>query len=332
MTITRTPLCTISYCPAPSDPDWHACVHCGSTTIEHHHVEGRGKKRTMDKRKVVALCVPIHKAISLNEYGDAILDLDGSKLYRIWNLKNETIHEGVHSWMQSDPVLSAAAEASDPVQKFSAAAPSAGEEGGPAELAVKTPTPPALDTLDDDWADMSDEQLQALYEAAEQRQGISFLVKCKAVWTFKEKHDWGDAWPEHAYELFQASRRTLYAYANIWAICVTSDTVVVEKIGKLTDSKSLMQSIGRRSLEDGKVAMEAAVAHYAEFGEAPTVAALVQRLGVESGERVSVQRWTAPEIAQERLAWHAAHSEEHSDMDCGPCGWVSDLLVFMEGR
>jgi hypothetical protein len=168
-----------------------------------------------------------------------------------------------------------------------------------------------------------------LYESAEKRQGLSFLVKCKAVWTFKERHE---VWNESAYERFGASRRTLYAYANIWAICVTSDTHVVEQIGKLTDSKSLMQSIGRRSLDDGKVAMEAAVAHYGVYGEAPTVAALAQRLGVESGERVSVQRWSAPEIAAERLAWHGAHPEEHTGLDCGPCGCANDLLVFMEGR
>ncbi len=102
VTVTRTPLCSVRYCPAPSDPDWHACVHCGSIAIEHHHVEGRSKTRTLDKTKVVPLCVPIHKKISLNKYGDAILDLDGSKLYRIWNLKNETIHEGVHAWMQEE--------------------------------------------------------------------------------------------------------------------------------------------------------------------------------------------------------------------------------------
>lgn len=100
MTVTRTPLCAAKYCPAPSDPDWHHCLVTGSNVIEHHHVEGRGKTRTMDKKKVVPLAPQIHKNISLNEYGDAILDLDGSKTYRIWNLKNETIHEGVHWWMQ----------------------------------------------------------------------------------------------------------------------------------------------------------------------------------------------------------------------------------------
>jgi hypothetical protein len=141
---------------------------------------------------------------------------------------------------------------------------------------------------------MSDEQLQALYEAAEQRQGMSFLVKCKAVWTFKERHE---VWNEAAYERFGASRRTLYAYANIWAICVTSDTHVIEQIGKLTDSKSLMQSIGRRSLEDGAAAMEAAVAHYAVYGEAPTVAALGHRLGVEQGEER--ERHACPGCGQE---------------------------------
>ncbi|KKK65645.1 hypothetical protein LCGC14_2972090, partial [marine sediment metagenome] len=43
--VVRIPLCRVSYCPAPNDPDWHACLVTGATAIEHHHVEGRGKKR-----------------------------------------------------------------------------------------------------------------------------------------------------------------------------------------------------------------------------------------------------------------------------------------------
>jgi hypothetical protein len=346
--VTRTPLCTVKYCPAPRDPDWHHCLVTGSNVIEHHHVEGRGI-RTLDKKKVVPLAVPIHNKISLNEYGDAILDLDGSKLYRIWDLKNETIYEGVHAWMQ--PVLSAAAEGGvgesilgghqkkraqvdkASVASSSAAAPSAGQSkeesdgetrgvlnaegashrdrGAPNQRRKHQDTAAAdgvtdegrpslhraedgqagpltheqrVATLAEDWKTLSDDELQDLYETAEKKQGLSFLVKCKAVHSFKEKHDWGDAWTEHAYQRFGASRRTLYAYANIWAICVTSDTFI-ERVAPLTDSKSLMQAIGRRSLEDGVVAMEAAVAHYAEFGEAPTVAALAHTLGVEAKER-----------------------------------------------
>ena len=140
--ITREPLCSVRYCPAPSDYDFHACVHCGSTTIEHHHVEGRGKTRTMDKKKVVPLCVPVHKKISLNEYSDAILDLDGSKLYRIFDLHNETIYEGVHSWMQ-DPVLSDGAEGGD----APTLGPQVGRRSLPAGTSAPSPSAGAEETL-----------------------------------------------------------------------------------------------------------------------------------------------------------------------------------------
>ena len=199
-------------------------------------------------------------------------------------------------------VLSAAAEAdirTDAPPSVSVTAPSTKEEsderipggvsirsdmGGSGEFGSLGSDSHPLNPLDEDWRNLPDDQLQALYESAEKRQGLSFLVKCKAVHTFKEKHDWGDAWTEHAYERFGASRRTLYAYANIWAICVTSDTFAPERMAPLTDSRSLMQAIGRRSLADGVVAMEAAVAHYAEYAEPPTVAALAQKLGEEAGE------------------------------------------------
>lgn len=106
--VEREPMCGVAYCPAPTDPDWHQCLVDGSIGIEHHHVEGRGKKRTLDPTKVVPLSVAVHKRISLNEWGDGILTLhDGSKLYRIWDLHNETIHESKPWWMQPRPESSA---------------------------------------------------------------------------------------------------------------------------------------------------------------------------------------------------------------------------------
>ena len=49
-------------------------------------------------------------------------------------------------------------------------------------------------------------------------------------------------------------------------------------------------------------------------------------------EQKPPKHYTPEEIAVERLAWHSEYPEEHSDSDCGPCSYVADLMVFMEGR
>lgn len=66
MSVTRTPLCTVSYCPEPRNPDWHRCIVCESPYIEHHHAHGRGgmggsKRLRNDKSGVVAVCHRHHE-------------------------------------------------------------------------------------------------------------------------------------------------------------------------------------------------------------------------------------------------------------------------------
>jgi hypothetical protein len=132
---------------------------------------------------------------------------------------------------------------------------------------------------------LSDEELALLYADADRWQRQGFLYKCAIIYTYRERHvqHWGQSWIEQAYELFEGapSRRTLEAYANIWQICTVSDVNLTEQIGPLTDSRSLMQFIGRKKPEMGRVALEAAVAYVAEYGEPPTVAALTHKLGEE---------------------------------------------------
>ena len=134
--------------------------------------------------------------------------------------------------------------------------------------------------VSDDWSGLSDDDLQAKYEAAEAMQGVAFLLRCKAVHQYRENHvqAWGGSWTEQAIERFNISRRYCEAFTNIWEICVNRDAYF-ELVTPLTDSRSLMQFIGRKRPEDGAVAMEAAVAHYAEYNEPPTVAKLTHELG-----------------------------------------------------
>ena len=142
---------------------------------------------------------------------------------------------------------------------------------------------------------MSDEELATLYADADRRQRDGFLDKCAAVYTYRERHiqAWGESWTEQASKLFEGnpSRRTLYAYANLWGaaeqISASNCTYIAENIGPLTDSRSLMQFIGQKSSEQAVVALEAAVSYVAEYGEAPSKAALAHKLGEEEEPRAA---------------------------------------------
>jgi hypothetical protein len=143
---------------------------------------------------------------------------------------------------------------------------------------------------------LGDEELAILYADADRRQRDGFLDKCAVIYAYRERHvqTWGESWTEQAYELFEGapSRRPLYAYANIGQIISdASDTSLVEHIGPLTDSRSLMQFIGRKTPQAGAVALEAAVSYVAEYGEPPTVSALTHKLGVEREPKVCEHEW-----------------------------------------
>ena len=146
------------------------------------------------------------------------------------------------------------------------------------------PVSPSAFSLDSDWTALDDETLQSLYDEGEQRQQEGYLLKCKAVWTYRERHvqQWGESWTGQAIERFGCSRRYAYSYANLWQIYVTSDTYLREGMAALTDSRSLMQTIGRASVEEGTRLLESAVAHVAEYAQPPSVQALV---GAETPER-----------------------------------------------
>ena len=148
-----------------------------------------------------------------------------------------------------------------------------------------SPSPASLeDWLTQDWSVLTDDELQAKYDAAEKMQGFAYLLRCKAVHAYRENHvqAWGESWTEQAIERFGCSRRYAYSYANLWQIYVTSDTYLREGMAALTDSRSLMQTIGRATVEDGTRLLESAVAHVAEYAQPPSVQALV---GAETPER-----------------------------------------------
>jgi len=221
-------------------------------------------------------------------WGNTVLRLaDGSLLYRAWTYKNETVCERIISTAVTggeDAALSLPVSASDPpvvrmVGEETAVPIQAGPDTPLLALTVDgtVSSPSSLeDWLTQDWSVLTDDELQAKYDAAEKMQGFAYLLRCKAIHAYRENHvqAWGESWTDQAIERFGISRRTCQAQANIWEICVQRDAYT--EIAPLTDSRSLMQAIGRQSVEKGVETMEAAIAYFAEYAEPPTVKALVQ--------------------------------------------------------
>jgi len=272
--VTHIPLCTVKGCPTRLKSfkgdahEWHVpwCGH--GLEGHHHHVVKRSQGGT--KGDIVFICPACHQRIDEHHWGNAVLDIHGvGRLYRVWDQNNRTVFERI---------IEAAPDEQSPADEAEVPGtlPAVQEEA-----VVYSRAAPVLAPLEK----LSDEELATVFAQADKHQADAFLLKCHVIHTYRERHvqQWGESWAEQAYELFDGapSRRTLGAYANIWGICDTSGPNL-ENIGPLTDSRALMQNIGRRKPEDGKVALEAAVAHLAEFGEPPTVAALQHRLGEES--------------------------------------------------
>lgn len=309
-------VCSTPGCPAAYEPEyseWHRCWAQGIRGhrcfggLTHCHLPKKGMGGHNSASKIVAcLCAGMHDAVDNGfKYGNAvILDSEGREVYRLWEVTIEppgktlierVIDEGggkakddceapASSWRrEGGPKGGArdrhAAQLPAPLSDHPPEAlPIARSKSEARRLTAQTGL--TITVQDEfDWTSLSDEALVIIYLNADRQQADGFLTKCHAIHTYRMRHD---DWLESAYDLFHASRRTLYAYSNVYEICATSDTHIVENIGPLTDSRSLMQFIGRKSVEEGRVALEAAVAHLAEYGEPPTVAALIHRLGEEA--------------------------------------------------
>lgn len=80
--MTREPACPVAYCPAPTDPDAHLCLHCKSNVVEHHHVYGRGKRK-LDVTGIVIICRPLHEKVTLNKVKDMIWEVGDDRYYHV---------------------------------------------------------------------------------------------------------------------------------------------------------------------------------------------------------------------------------------------------------
>ncbi len=75
--VTRTPACTVKYCPRPRDPDFHVCW-CGRLAVEHHDVVGGGMGggggHHQNPDTIICLCHEHHVGVTTGGYKDAIED------------------------------------------------------------------------------------------------------------------------------------------------------------------------------------------------------------------------------------------------------------------
>lgn len=319
--MTHIPLCTVKGCPHPSDPDFHVPVCGHGLAYEHHHTTKRSRGGALSVQVCICPNCH-HKIDNGRWMDGVYDHDDGTIHYFIRDIQgNERCDEVIGQWKAEaapENVAGNVAESpiearhTEPVRDVAASvAPAVQEEEAPALArvwdnesdarafgddtlpVVQEEASPIVDdshacrSYDElDFSIYSDQELAGLYIRADVLQRDSFLTKCHVIHAYRERHvqAWGQSWIEQAYDLFEGSpsRRTLEAYANIWQIYDVADAHLQEHLGPLTDSKSLMQFIGRKKPEDGLVALEAAVAHVAEFGEAPTVKALEHKLGVEA--------------------------------------------------
>lgn len=264
--------CTVSGCPDPrNEAEWHLrpCLHIeGVEHAEggHHH---HWPKQSQGGTEIVGFpCAFCHDRVDNADWGNKVENINGDRHWLVWNIHGEILIDKVIGEADGTQVQTE-------VEDAHGAERQPNDVEGTEMRPLPVPEEPSH-PLKADWSGLTDEELSTEFQQADGLQQLGFLRKCKVVNTYREKHvqAWGKSWIEQAYELFHSSRRTLEAYANIYEICVTSDANLLENIGPLTDSKSLMQHIGRQNVEAGRAALEEAVAYLAEYGEPPTVAAL----------------------------------------------------------
>ncbi len=329
--------CTVAGCPDPrNEAEWHLrpCLHIGGVEHAeggHHH---HWPKQSQGGTEIVGFpCAFCHDRIDNGNWGNKVEPFpDGTRHWLVWDLHGEclidrvigespSVDGGVATAMEvagiGPPTVTVATdtkvigeadgEAEDTQIPASAGHTASTLERGLSPMrAEEKPLDPLIELtptgLQADWSGLTDDELSTEFQQGDTLQQAGFLRKCKAVNAYRSRVPHGVNWVESAYNLFHQSRRTLEAYSNIYELYVTSDASIADNIGPLTDSKALMMHIGRKSIEDGRAALEEAVAYLAQYGEAPTVAALTHKLKTEEPnvEPICNHHWKCTECGARR--------------------------------
>ncbi len=203
--VIAEPLCTVEYCPAPSDPDWHLCIICGGQPIDHHHVEPRGmggsEIRKYNLGGIVALCRKHHEKVTTGDWCDMILEPPGlPRSYIILDVQGNEV------FRQPD-VYSQFAELSQ-------------AESVPSALSVAKGPSPAHDVSwraselvsFPDWQLV--QQFNEFYGAA----GVLKMEAYRRVDAYRLKYAGvaGEKWADKAEADFEMPAKTLRHYSRAW--------------------------------------------------------------------------------------------------------------------
>ena len=288
-------VCRVPNCPEPNSDEWHRCFVCGKAQGDHAHVESRARapKRKRDPKNIVFLCRQHHYLVDQTlQAGHAIKPFpDGTLHYLYWtiaprkNLCDKVIAEGGRS--RSTSVSSPKALAEAPASLGGLVECSQPHQDGAQAVAVIIPE--AMPVAP--YESMSDEELAALYQQADELQGQAFVRKCAIIAEWRRRHQqvWGDSWTNKPLQFLQPapSRRELQALANLGEIF--KDSLMAEYAGEISSSRALRNYIGFKSLEAGRQAMEVAVQHVADYGEIPSRKALAHLLGEEEEQQTTCE-------------------------------------------
>lgn len=248
---------------------------------------------------IAPLCHIAHEKITLHEWGNAVLELpDGGRLYRIWNLKNETILERVLSGSgqesQTESVEMIDEETSHPAGTLRTSAGEVLPLVSPAEGLVRTPsraflrarleheaelwagTPVIKTDLAQETGNLlhlSEEELALYYAQALQRSGEYYIEACRAVAEYarRARAAGEENWTEAATTLFNASRRTLQRMAQVYTAvteAISAPALAVHEAEVMALPTGTLQLLAQAPAEQREAAFLAALGHQATYSEA----------------------------------------------------------------
>lgn len=291
---TSTALCTVAYCPRPSDPDYHRCVICLNPEGQHHHVEGRVGTRKMKKKSVVFLCQQHHDYLSLNEWHDLVIyegESQQPSLYVVQDHQGESIVERKLSSPQEDENAGQGANLPDAMPSgLNAAEEAASEDVVLGSGSILPVSPAALNR--EDWTAQAlalyeDDDLVTEYHNFWAAAGILKLEAFRRIEAFRLKYMgvYGDKWVDGGAEAFGLARSTLYSYARAWrAFEKQAGQAGSEISDSYREMGGGMWELIARQPEDAWPAMsELALSVVAESGSARGVQARVYAKAIEEG-------------------------------------------------
>jgi len=297
---TYEPLCSVEYCPRPSDVDYHRCAICGREGVEHDHVEPRSlhPERALDVTNIVVLCPRHHRLKEEGAIGHALLEMaDGRWLYRAWTAAGQTICERYLPGPGRPPALS---------------------EGLPVDL-VRDCIARIDEALEAVMA-LPDDGLVEWVRVAHEMGTRGYVALCLAIYAYRQRYR-GEGWDESGATIFGYRPSTLRLHAHfaehLLAYLGEADPLKRELVAALPDR--LLRLVAR--CHDVPSALDLAVAYYAETHSAePTpLAARLRDAGL-----------LGPLVRLYRCRACARDVEPQRVYVCPSCGAAGELSTAFE--